>query len=131
MFILLEQLNDEKKLFNKYSHRFSKILLEANITLNSLQENNVIKKKFPLIYKDLNSIDFIFITYSLCISYSNRFGYTSLAELVGNNILYLLYKKSDCSNLKDFKNQVRASMIIYYKLGDFCITLLTQFPHDL
>jgi len=35
--ILMEQLNDEKKLFNKYSHRFSKILLEANITLMSLQ----------------------------------------------------------------------------------------------
>lgn len=135
MSILLAQLNDEKKLINKYSHRFSKVLLEANITLNSLQENNVIKKKFPLLYKDLNSINFIFITYSLCISYSNRFGYTSLAELVGNNILYLLYKKNECipprANLKDFKNQVRASKIISYKLGDFFITLLTQFPHDL
>jgi len=43
--ILMEQLNDEKKLINKYSHRFSNILLEVNITLNSLQENNVIKRK--------------------------------------------------------------------------------------
>jgi len=127
----LEQLNDEKKLINKYSHRFSKILLEANITLNSLQENNVIKKKFPLLYKDLNSIDFIFITYSLCISYSNRLSYTTIVELVGNNILYRLFKKSDCSTLTDFKNQMRESNIISYKLGDFFITLLTQFPHDL
>ena len=61
LFILMEQLNDEKKLINKYSHRFSDILLEVNKTLNSLQENNVIKRKFPFLYKDLDSIDFIFI----------------------------------------------------------------------
>jgi hypothetical protein len=27
------------------------------------------KQKFPFLYKDLDSIDLIFLTYSLCISY--------------------------------------------------------------
>jgi hypothetical protein len=89
--ILMEQLNDENKLINKYSNRFSNIFLEANITLNSLQENNIIKKKFPLFFKDLNSMDFIFLTYTICIAYYNRYGYTSLAELVGDNILYRVF----------------------------------------
>jgi hypothetical protein len=129
--ILMEQLNDEKKLLNKYSNRFSNIILEANITLNSLQENKVIKKKFPLIYKDLNNIEFIFITYTLCLSYSFKLGYTSLSDLVGKNILYRLYKKSEFSSLIEFKNQFKDSNIISYRLGDFFINLLTQFPHDL
>lgn len=129
--ILLEQLNDEKKLINKYSHRFSKIIVEANKTLISLQENNIIKKRFPLLYKELDSIDFIFITYSICLSYSNKLGYTSLSELVGNNILYQLYKKSECSTFLEFKNQLINSKFISFKVGDFFITLLTQFPHDL
>jgi hypothetical protein len=121
--ILMEQLNDEKKLINKYSHRFSNILLEVNITLNSLQENNVIKRKFPFLYKYLDSRDFIFITYSLCLSYSNKIGYTAvsatLTELVGNNILYRLFKKSDCSTLTEFKIKMQDSNLISYKLGDF------------
>jgi hypothetical protein len=92
--ILLDQLNDENKLINKHSHRFSNIILEANKTLNSLQENNVIKKKFPKIYKYLNDIKYIFITYTFCLTYSNRLGYTSLVDLIGNNILYQIFKKS-------------------------------------
>jgi len=131
MSILMEQLNDEKKLINKYSSRFSKILLEANKTLHILQENNIIRKKFPKLYKDLDDINLIFISYTLCLSYSNGLGYTALIELVGNNIIYYLFKKSDCYNLQEFKNQLRNSNTISYKLGDFFITLLTQFPHDL
>ena len=101
--ILMEQLNDKNKLINKYSHRFSNILFEVNLTLNSLQENKIIKRKFPFLFKDLDKIEFIFITYSLCLSYSNKIGYTSLTELVGNNILYRLFKKSECSTLTEFK----------------------------
>jgi hypothetical protein len=129
--ILMEQLNDEKKLFNKYSHRFSKFLLEANKTLISLQENNVIKKKFPLLYKELDSIDFIFITYSLCFSYFNRLNYTALTEVVGNNILYRIFKKSEFSTYPEFNNQMKVSKFTAFKVGDFFITLLSQFPHDL
>lgn len=88
------QLKDDEKIVNKYSHIFLNIILEANITLNSLQENKVIKKKFPLIYKDLNNIEFNFITYTLCLSYSFKLGYTSLSELVGKFILFRLYNKS-------------------------------------
>jgi hypothetical protein len=99
----MEQLNDKNKLINKYSHRFSNILFEVNLTLNSLQENKIIKRKFPFLFKDLDKIEFIFITYSLCLSYSNKIGYTSLTELVGNNILYRLFKKSECSTLTEFK----------------------------
>jgi len=131
MSILVEQLNDEKILINKYSHRFSNIIVEANKTLISLQENNIIKKRLPLLYKDLVSIDFIFISYTICLTYSNKLGYTSLSELVGNNILYQLYKKSECSTFLYFKNQFKNSKFISYKLGDFFITLLTQFTHDL
>jgi hypothetical protein len=131
----MEQLNDEKILINKYSYRFSKIILEANKTLISLQENNIIKKKFPLLFKDLISIEFIFITYTICISYSNKLGYTSLSELVGNNILYQLYKKSECTTFLEFKNKFQntAPPVKYlsYKVGDFFINLLSQFPHDL
>jgi hypothetical protein len=130
MSILLDEIKNEKILLNKYSNRFFKIILEANITLNILQENNVIKKKFPQIYKELNSIDFIFLTYSYCISYTNRLSYTSIAELVGNNILYQLFKKSEYVTFSEFIIQFK-DRIIFYKLGDFFITLLTQFPHDL
>ena len=84
-----------------------------------------------MIYKDLNNIEFIFITYTLCLSYSFKLGYTSLSDLVGKNILYKLYKKSEFSSLIEFKNQFKDSNIISYRLGDFFITLLTQFPHDL
>ena len=86
---------------------------------------------FPLLYKGLNSIDLIFITYSICLSYFNKLGYTSLSELVGNNILYQLFKKSECSTFLEFKNQLNNSNFISFKVGDFFITLLTQFPHDL
>ena len=129
--ILIEQLNDEKKLINKYSHRFSNILIEVNITLNSLQENNLIRRKFPFIYKDLNNIDFIFISYSLCLAYSNRIGYTALTELVGKNIIYRLFRKSECSTLTEFKIKIKYSNLLLYKLGDFFISLFTQLPHDL
>ena len=84
-----------------------------------------------MLYKGLNSIDFIFITYSLCFSYFNRLNYTSLTELVGNNILYRIYKKSEWSTFPEFNNQMKVTKFTSFKLGDFFITLLTQFPHDL
>ena len=63
--------------------------------------------------------------------YFDRLSYTYLTELVGNNILDRTFKISECSTFSEFKHQIKVSKLTPLKLGDFFITLLTQFPHDL
>lgn len=69
-----------------------KTLFSAKETLDIMAENNFLKKRFPQLGNDLNKIEFIILTYSLCISLYSRLAYTALAVKVGEDILYLAYR---------------------------------------
>ena len=90
----------------------------------------------------------IIISYSIIISYYCTLGYTAIASLIGRNILYLFYteEKSRLMNLKMSKTKETKvssiSMEEYFKykgvddrmlirIGDYFISLLSQFPHNL
>ena len=98
-----------------------------------MYNKKVIKRKFSSIsaISDLNKIEFILLTFVWCISYSNRLSYTSICRLIGENILFNMFKKSIFTNYQEYKNEIKYTNDLPIKLGDFFINLLTQFPHDL
>jgi hypothetical protein len=168
--IIEEKLNERNFLTNRYSHRLIKIIKEANTTLNLLYQNKYIKKRFPLLEKDLNKIELLMLTYSLLITYHNKLKYTALSSSVGNLLIYEVYKRrrnkalrsfylkknenkiddeiennqggkkeimninESCHSYNSFSEFIKFLNFDYkdiIKLGDFFISIFTQFPHNL
>jgi hypothetical protein len=80
---------------------------------------------------NLNRIEFLLLTFVFCITYSNRLSYTAISRAIGDNIIFTLFKKSKITSYKEYKNSINYTEDLYIKLGDFYITLLTQYPHDI
>ena len=126
-------------------------------TLNIMNENNYFKKKFPKLdnFTDLNKIDYIIIAYTNCITLYKNFSYNYLAINTGKKILdYIYYNKylkkrkkeqkglelslglgkQSIENLskEEFKKLVDITDSTQtFKLGDFYMSFLQQFPHEL
>jgi|SRR5882757_2025040 len=139
------QLDNNKYLIDRYSHRLYNILFEANKTLDILYKNNQLFKTFPFISAELNKIEYLMLTFSLVLVYHNRVGYTSLSTIVGNHIIYSVYKlklknlksldiinKSDYfMSFEEFKISIKFKSTDNIKLGDYFISILSTFPTNL
>jgi len=141
--LIEDKLKDPKFIIDRHSSKLGTVIKEAARTLNNLYANKHIKKKFPLLYEDLNKIDFVLLTFSLVITYYNRLSYTALAMVIGNLILYLIYKNRFVlnkatenneilfMNYQDFKKSLNLKIGDIFKLGDYFISILSTYPTDL
>jgi hypothetical protein len=132
---LIEQkFEDENILIKSHSNKLHNLLFEAKKSLDILEERKVIKRKFNnnLLNNSLNKLEFILLTFVWCITYSNRLSYTAISRLIGDSIIYHIFKKSEVLyGYNEFKNNINYTEELQIKLGDFFINLLSQFPHDI
>jgi hypothetical protein len=79
-------------------HKLTSLIKDAATTLELLYLKKEIKSKFgsrpPLIDKDLNKIELLMITFTLAITYYNKLQLTALSVVIGNSILYEIYKNN-------------------------------------
>jgi hypothetical protein len=110
-----------------------------------MSENNYLNKKFPQFCDELNKIDFLVLTFSLCVSLYSRLSYTAIGVKVGEEIIYLNYKlkynnkvrKQNAKNgiitisYDDYKNSLNINVTKIFELGDFFMSILQRFPHEI
>ena|ERR1700742_2511685 len=119
-----------------------------------MEDSNYFNKKFPNLNKitSLSKIEFILITYAICITLYTRLSYNALAIRIGEQILDYIYykniikkekKSSEAATAtllprqiqitkKEFIDKIGFSTTIdLLKLGDFYMSILQQFPHDI
>ena len=77
-----------------------------------MSENNYLIKKFPQLGDELNKIDYLIITFSLCISLYPRLSYNALAIKVGEEILYLNYKNKYLRKRKNKQNKEKNTSLL-------------------
>jgi len=150
--MMKNKLEDSKFL----NHRLVKLLSIAKETLNVYSNHYTIKKRFPSLYKKLNKIEYLMLTFSLVLTYHSRVGHTSLSMITGNGIVYLMYKEIikkqarsllketnkggsenkdlDIENLttyKQFKESLDLNQEKILRLGAFFIDMLSIFPANI
>ena len=142
--IIEEKLEDDKFFIeNKQGYLLSS-LKAAKVTLNIMESRNYLNKKFPEFKdkKDLNKIDYLLITFSLCITLYSRLSYNNLAIKVGEELIYLMYSteilnkgkgknKPIFMTFKEYKIKENIDLKLTVKLGDFFMSILQQFPHEI
>nr|YP_025889.1 DNA-dependent RNA polymerase [Moniliophthora perniciosa]AAQ74287.1 DNA-dependent RNA polymerase [Moniliophthora perniciosa] len=133
--IISDKLNDNKFLLNKHPDKVLSSIKSSKETLDVMKENNYLSRKFPTIGERLNNFDYIILTFSICLAFYSRISYNSIALRVGGEILFHMWKKEvryeNNHNFKEFKNSVRMDTVNILKLGDFFMSLLQTYPHDL
>lgn len=132
--LIEDKLNDEKFLINNYQNLLLNNIKKAKETLEIMAENNYLKKKFPKLSNELNKIDFLVLTFSLCISLYSWSSYNNIAVRLGKEILYLNYKlkyNNKKLSFDEYKENLSVNNEFYLKLGDFFMSFLQQFPHDI
>nr|QWO71391.1 RNA polymerase [Arthromyces claviformis] len=151
----VENLQDEKYLITRHQNKLYSIIGEAGRTLDIMHAGKYLDKKFPELssggtWDDLNRQEFLIITFSLCISLYSRLSYNALAIKIGEEILYSIYKhkylnqSQEASNSKNnkvqsnkfykfynYKEDLKIDKVFLLKLGDFFMSLLQRYPHDL
>jgi len=141
--IIEEKLNDEKYLLDRNKHRLSKVIKEAEKTLDLLYKRKDLKRKFPLLHDDLNKIEMLIITYITVIAYYNKMKQTALATKTGEIIFFEIYKsriKNDTISkdlsgkiisFLEFKEELKFDSKEAFKLGYYFINIFLMFPHNL
>jgi len=137
--IMSEKLEDKKFLINSHSNKLFNLLIKGNSTLDILYKNKNIKRRFPLLWEELNKLEFLILSFSLAISFHDKLNYTYIMNRIGQNILYLIYKNSskgkkskEYSNFSEWKNLFNLNNIEEeYKLGSFFIEILSNLPSDI
>jgi hypothetical protein len=157
--LIEEKLKDEQFLINRHQNKLFYVIKQARDTLNIMSEQNYLKKKFPKLHLNLNEIDYLILTFSLCVTLYSRLSYNSLVLRVGEEIIYLIYKKEILNKNKkftsspentgfllsedvestsftgpsynDYKNSLEIENVDIIKIGDFFISIFQQFPHDI
>jgi len=138
--IIKEKLENPKFLINSHSNKLYYIIKkEALDTLNLLYKNNN-KKKFPFFSEELHKLEYLIVTYSIAVNNYSRLKLTAISNLVGENILYLIYKnrlkKSSNENFISYFNWKKELKIdlndeIKIKLGYFYLTILSNYPQQI
>jgi len=67
-----KKLEDEKYLLTTHGHILYKLIFEAKKTLEILYEKKELKLKFPTLNGELNKIEYLFLVFSLSITYYGR-----------------------------------------------------------
>lgn len=149
--LIQEKLKDEKYLIERYQGKVFSTVQSVKESLDIMKDNNYFNKKFSSLsrYADLNELEYILITYAICISLYSRFSYNALAIRVGEQILDYIYYNNIIKNKQteegsstvkginridreQFKELIGyTDKIEIFKLGDFFISVLQNYPHDL
>jgi len=140
--LIEDKLNDDKFLINNYQNLLYSNFKEAELTLNSMCENNYLKRKFPKLGNELNKLEFLVLTFSLSLSLYSWASYNYIAIKVGKEIIYLNYKfkylrKKKSSETKpeksfdEYKNDLNVDSKFYLILGDFFLNIFQRFPHEI
>ena len=139
-----------EKLINKSPHLLINKLKKSEETLELYSAKGVLKKKFPNAYFYLNDFHLLMITYMIALnSVSRNMGYTATARFIGSRIIQYIYfnnikKKNNKNqleinsikeNLENYEDFVKFIKITsnedFIRLGDFFLTILTQYPSDI
>lgn len=130
--LIESKLADQDYLINTHASKLHSVLFEAQKTLNNPRLVRTLNKKFPVLGKNLSRIEFLLLAFTTVITYSNRLSYTAIARIIGDNILYIIYKKSGTQlNYREFVENADKEGQLTILLGDFYLSILTQYPHDL
>lgn len=86
----------------------------------------------------------IMVSYSLIIVYFSRLRYTSIASIIGKTIMEMLYLKDGYRFMDNSKKKTKSPIklddylkyrdidtIMMLRIGDYFISLLSQFPHKI
>lgn len=66
------KLENESFLLTRHSSGLHKLVIDANVTLNILEEKNEIKSKFPFDRGELNKLEYLLLAFSLGVTYNGR-----------------------------------------------------------
>lgn len=72
--------------------------VQESVTLANYKRRS--KRIIPVLTDTIENLEYVLITFALIISYHNKIGYTALAQIIGNNIIYYYYKNVVKSNSK-------------------------------
>lgn len=147
--LIENKLKDEKYFIERYQGKVLSTVKSVKESLDIMKDNNYFNKKFPKLnrYAELNKLEYILITYAICISLYSRFSYNALAIRVGDQILDYIYYNNIIKNEQSEEGSVKednkisrekfkeilgyTDKIEIFKLGDFFISILQNFPHQL
>lgn len=138
-------IKKQSGLMLNFSKRTLKDLIHRAIETYNLHTNKtgVVKEISKTLMGRQNDVLYtIMLTYGLVISYYNRLGYNNISSVLGRKFLeyiylsqkdkYIILKKSGIKyvmeGFQDFLDAHKMDGAKYTKLGDYFITLLSQYP---
>ena len=74
------------------NHRLTKAIKYTHETMKLINYSKRIKNIIPLLVNSIDNIEYLMITFSFVITYHTRLGYTAISSLIGNQVIYLIYK---------------------------------------
>ena len=103
--------------------------VQESVTLANYKRRS--KRIIPVLTDTIENLEYVLITFALIISYHKKMGYTALAQIIGNNIIYYYYKNVVKSNSKkdniewnEFKKINNITDKRSVLLGDYFLTFL-------
>jgi hypothetical protein len=116
----------ENKNLNSNLKKVIKNVQESVALANYKRRSNRI---IPILTDTIENLEYVLITLALTITYHNKVGYTALAQIIGNNIIYYYYKKVEMKKSKkdniewnDFKKINNITDKRSVLLGDYFLT---------
>lgn len=128
-YIESEWLNIVKKSISdgKYLHNnLGKAIKFTQETVSLTKYSRRVKNIIPILKDSIENIEYLIITFSIVVTYYHRMGYTAIAQLVGNQILYIYYKKEYINYMKQNNMDDELNKSIDSKENNDTIT---PFPH--
>jgi|SRR5215469_4968670 len=111
-----------------------------------MYKKGVLRRKFPNIYKSLNKIEILMITFTIALSGIHKeMGYTTISASIGKKIIQFIYLNEniqilgnkESSLIKDNYSYLEFINILNYdnvnilRLGTFFLDILSIFPTDI
>ena len=89
-------MSDNKKLTSNLKKVIKNVQESVALANYKRRANRII----PVLTDTIENLEYVLITFALIISYHNKMGYTALAQIIGNNIIYYYYKNVVMSKSK-------------------------------
>jgi len=116
----------ENKNLNSNLKKVINFVQESVALANYKRRSN---RMIPVLTDTIENLEYVLITFALIISYHTKMGYTALAQIIGNNIIYYYYKnvvmsksKKDNIEWNEFKNINNITDKRSVLLGDYFLT---------
>ena len=135
--LIQEKLENVDYFTQHYKGTLLANLIQAEKTLDTWYENNYLNKKFPKFKDELNKLEFLILTFALCITFYDKINYNALAVKIGNDILYRIFlnriksKTTLHSSFTQFKDSLNIGLKEKAVLGDFFMSIFIMYPHDI